>query len=493
MIGLSDVPTDQLETALLQAGCPICHLRRERETRFIANVLGDWVVAAMVRATFIDALGYCPTHAWLQQSIEWNYQRDGSTTADMYRYVLRWNLDGLEMFTWLSRRLLKLQQMFPFAQLFQHHNGSREKPSDLRHTSARRVYLPAGLVVRGQCPICETGKQSERARLRGLMERLESSEFQAKYRASPGLCLPHLHQAIDTVNDLQLRHILISTELERLTVKAGQLSHPLEQSELNDTPTQVSTWQRLTCSQAITQLVGNRPAIRPVAAAHAARSLDEALTLDTCPLCALTVAARQDDLEQRLTDQTIEEPLCHHHAWQLYDLAIAQANESELAAIVFGWMNSAIAQLRASEANSSRNTDRPNGRWRGRIKQRLTRGQIKMDRSDARPDCPICRSEAMVQEQHLAHFLKRLEDADLRQRYATSCGLCLPHLRAALQTAARREDRLFLAMTARDRVADLVHLVEEYERKHIWNYRDEPKLAQEQNSWIRAVAFEVGE
>jgi len=91
------------------------------------------------------------------------------------------------------------------------------------------------------------------------------------------------------------------------------------------------------------------------------------------------------------------------------------------------------------------------------------------------------------------HFLKRLGDADLRQRYTASRGLCLPHLRAALRTTALQEDRHLLAATAYDRVADLVHLIEEYERKHIWNYRAEPKLAEEQSSWIRAIAFEVGE
>jgi hypothetical protein len=479
MISSIDVPTAEYAAVYLSTECPICQLRHERETRFITNVLNDWVQAATVRAMFIDSLGYCPRHAWLQQAIEWNYEHDGFTTADMYRYVLLWNLDGLEMFTWLSRYLLKFQRMFPFARL-NHHNGG-DKPDRLQQAFNSRVHLPAGLLVKGQCPICEAGEQAERARLRSLLEPLTSPEFQAECRVPDGLCLTHFKETLAGVKDPRRRQLLIVNELDRLALLAEQLTRTGER-------------QGQLCLQAITWLVGNRSAASRAPIAHMPQSFDEALTLDACPLCTLTVASRQDDLKEQLTSQTIEVPLCHRHAWQLYDLAIAQSGESELAAVVCEWMNATIAQLRADEASRPANSDRPDGRWHGWIKRRVPREQIKLDdQAEAWPDCPMCRSEVVIQEKLLAHFVKQLGDAELRQRYAASRGLCLPHLRAALQTSVHHEDRLFLAVTARDRVANLIRLIEEYERKHIWNYRDEPKLAAEQSSWIRAVAFEVGE
>jgi hypothetical protein len=412
----------------------------------------------------------------------------------MYRYLLLWNLDGLEMFNWLSRHMLKFQRLFPLARL-NHHNGSNMKSVRLQHASNTRVYLPAGLFVRGQCPICEAGEQSERSRLCSLMERLTSPEFQAKYRSSDGLCLPHLNQALDTVNDPQLRQFLIQVALEKLETAAGRLHRTVEQPKQDEASSQVSRAYDQTCSRTIAWLVGNRPAINlATEAQHLPQSLDEAFRLDACPVCMLTAASRQGDLQQRLTEPTIEESLCHDHAWQLCDLAIAQTHESRLATIVYAWVNRASAQLRTRVADHATNSERRDGRWRGRIKQRIAREPVKRDGSaSARPDCSMCQSEAASEEEHVAHFLKQLGDTELRQRYAASRGLCLPHLRSALRSAAPREARLFLATTAHDRVADLVHLIEEYERKHIWNYRDEPKLAEEQNSWIRAVAFEVGE
>jgi hypothetical protein len=89
--------------------------------------------------------------------------------------------------------------------------------------------------------------------------------------------------------------------------------------------------------------------------------------------------------------------------------------------------------------------------------------------------------------------VRQSANSEFRAWYTASDGLCLPHLRRALARAEDEETVRFLVQVAVDKVSPLLADLKEYERKHAWEYRHEPKPPWEQASWVRAVAFFAGE
>jgi hypothetical protein len=111
----------------------------------------------------------------------------------------------------------------------------------------------------------------------------------------------------------------------------------------------------------------------------------------------------------------------------------------------------------------------------------------------ARQPCHACEIVDPSEEAYLVWLVRGLANPEFRGWYAASDGLCLPHLRLALAKAEEVETTRFLVQVAVDKLAPLLADLKEYGRKHIWQFRREPKYPWEQASWIRAVAFFAGE
>jgi len=105
--------------------------------------------------------------------------------------------------------------------------------------------------------------------------------------------------------------------------------------------------------------------------------------------------------------------------------------------------------------------------------------------------CRVCQIGRKT-EQTLEWLVKHCAEEEFRGWYRASDGLCLPHLRGAHEIAESQKTRVFLIDTAEEKLGTLAGQLREYLRKHNWDYRDEPKLSEEQSSWIRAVEFFVG-
>jgi hypothetical protein len=112
-----------------------------------------------------------------------------------------------------------------------------------------------------------------------------------------------------------------------------------------------------------------------------------------------------------------------------------------------------------------------------------------------RARCRVCRLGEETARAYAEWLVEGLGDAEVRARYAASDGLCLPHLRMTLICARTRAPQALadLAGDAVRRLQRLLGALREYIRKHDWNYRHEPMSPEERRSWIRAVAFFVGE
>jgi hypothetical protein len=79
-------------------------------------------------------------------------------------------------------------------------------------------------------------------------------------------------------------------------------------------------------------------------------------------------------------------------------------------------------------------------------------------------------------------------DPELRRQYADGPGLCRAHFVAAASRVAENASLQFLAEVQARSWAALSRDLKEYLRKHDYRFRHEPKTAEEETSWIRAVA-----
>lgn len=225
-----------------------------------------------------------------------------------------------------------------------------------------------------------------------------------------------------------------------------------------------------------------------------------ALQEDACPICTLTATSTRrfidGFLHESVNDATLREELaraqgfCYRHAWQVLDAD--RYGGAGVTVLYLDFTQRTIEALRA-HLRYAPITQRLSW-WRRILGRWLGRGvpHARLAALEPRALCLVCRVEQQAEADYLADLARLLARADFRAQYAESRGVCLPHLR---QMFARvdAETRLFLAETTRARLATLLHNLREYNRKHIWDFRAEPKLPEEQTAWIRAIAFEVGE
>jgi len=108
-------------------------------------------------------------------------------------------------------------------------------------------------------------------------------------------------------------------------------------------------------------------------------------------------------------------------------------------------------------------------------------------------ECPACAQVRYSEATDLQWLVRECSNPDFREKYRSSDGMCLPHLRTALDIAGDGATAAFLLQVAQERLTPLRHDLSEYLRKFNYQYRDEPKTAAEQASWRRMVAFLIGE
>jgi hypothetical protein len=211
-----------------------------------------------------------------------------------------------------------------------------------------------------------------------------------------------------------------------------------------------------------------------------------------CPLCRLAegVVDRYIDsiLHENVTDQHVRADFraalgyCHEHAHVLLTrtgAALGSAllyrttlrlieNELDRAAYTPGFSLRRAAQ--ASEATAATVTS-----------------------LSPRRVCPACAQRDQFETLTLQAAIKALDqnDADLRAALERSTGLCLPHLRRALELIRSRTAFDLLMGHARTVVAGLGRDLDEYIRKRDAQFASE-RFGPEADSWRRAIAWFTG-
>lgn len=114
-----------------------------------------------------------------------------------------------------------------------------------------------------------------------------------------------------------------------------------------------------------------------------------------------------------------------------------------------------------------------------------------------RGECPACTAAGNAGRNSLhvlCEEIQRAATADVRDAYLASDGLCLPHLRAAIETqSARFPDavRLLIDDTVQ-RLETLSKHMKEYIRKNNWAYRDEKLTEEEDTAWRKTLTLITG-
>ena len=152
----------QLFEAFAQPGCPVCRLTAASVHHYLGSLVYEYVNKPATHQTVRAARGFCTTHAW--------HALDDINASTLGLALL---------YEGLVRNMLK-------------------EMGEVTPSSGRRAIAQAAAVLepRAPCPVCEHRDRVEEHLLRNLLEPLDQAEFSAAFRASDGLCLPHLRQAL---------------------------------------------------------------------------------------------------------------------------------------------------------------------------------------------------------------------------------------------------------------------------------------------------------
>jgi hypothetical protein len=108
-----------------------------------------------------------------------------------------------------------------------------------------------------------------------------------------------------------------------------------------------------------------------------------------------------------------------------------------------------------------------------------------------RAPCPVCVQEEKMEVLAIAALMAGLEDEKLRAALGGSAGLCLPHLRRALQAVRSQTAFDTLVDLARGCYAALRAELDEFIRKNDYRFQHEG-MGAEGDSWKRAVDLMTG-
>ena len=190
---------------------------------------------------------------------------------------------------------------------------------------------------------------------------------------------------------------------------------------------------------------------------------------------------------------------CSEHTWQLYHLEMNRFGDGLGVSIIYEDLTHHIgaglckflAQLPASAPSK-----RP---WWAKVWARL--GAVlgghppvaasMPDDLVPREECRVCSIARQSEQNATQSLIKGCTHSAFRDWYAASDGICVTHLRQALEAAAQIDAGAarFLTDNAAKRLASLATDLSEYSRKRSWQYRHEALSDGEQDAPRRASQF----
>lgn len=253
-----NLTTIALENAFREPGCPLCHLRRRSEQRYLFGLLYENVNDGGTRANLVNSMGMCPAHAWALQAIELENWHDGLGTSIIYRDLA-------------SRVLSTLVEHLERNPSSDGDRRARQRDrlgrsGVLGRVLARRLGPPTpGVAVlkrlspRARCHVCRLMHRLETTSVSRLVGGLAEAEFQSAYAASDGLCLPHLRRALAGCEDAGAVRCLVETAAAHLEPLVRDLGEYVRKYDWNNRQEARHPWEEAAWLRAVAFFSGEAP------------------------------------------------------------------------------------------------------------------------------------------------------------------------------------------------------------------------------------------
>lgn len=230
--------------------------------------------------------------------------------------------------------------------------------------------------------------------------------------------------------------------------------------------------------------------------------LIEAMQQPGCPVCRRTrLSASQavgSFLWENVTDITTRKRIIASYGFCPLHTRLMVSTELSTSGPPVG-VNMVYEQLGriASQELKSWQQDRRGGGWRGVLKRLGLNLPSTRERVLApKAICPMCEVSDVSAANTISAFLQELDHGteDVSTAYAASDGLCMAHLRMALEQFSQEHPRAtgWLAEDTANRLERLSAAMQEYLRKNNWEYRDEKVTPEENQAWLKMLTFFTG-
>ena len=228
---------------------------------------------------------------------------------------------------------------------------------------------------------------------------------------------------------------------------------------------------------------------------HVYFDLLEGLRQPGCPVCRLAFRMTDSYLRSLLHEMVLDiglrdqlreaQGFCQQHAWQL----VAHRDGLGTAIIYRDVLNSVLKKM----ATLGFDDVGPLTGMKAALRPHSPRPATRRAVEDLRPErsCLACATYADMEEVYLSSLLEHLATDNLKEAYSSSAGLCLPHLRRALQMVECEEAFRQLLDLQRPLWEALRAELDEFTRKHDYRFTGEG-FNSERDSWIRAVEAIIG-
>lgn len=227
-------------------------------------------------------------------------------------------------------------------------------------------------------------------------------------------------------------------------------------------------------------------------------NLLEACRAEGCPICRL----EQKSVERYLDNQFYENVnspkwrdrlrpslgFCREHAWLGARKRLGDALGYSI--IYRDIINSILTHW--DEVSSPTHPPRGRRALREQISE-PSRNLIERVRKalTAHKRCPVCEHRDETTHTHLSVLVEELKTSEMRTALQASEGLCLPHLRLALEQVKDVSTSDILLNIHREKLESLRAELSEFIRKNDYQAIDEG-FGKEGNAWLRAIGIIVG-
>ncbi|HYI25548.1 MAG TPA: DUF6062 family protein [Thermomicrobiales bacterium] len=215
--------------------------------------------------------------------------------------------------------------------------------------------------------------------------------------------------------------------------------------------------------------------------------LFDAFGQEGCPVCVLVEVAVGRYMGSTNYD-SVSDPDIRRHFERSHGFCNTHAHQWLREAFVLGTAHIYRDVLLVTSEQLRGQSFRSAGGVMGAIRGRKPAASSALEPSEG---CPACAIREETESRLLKTLLKGLGDDTFVTAYAASDGLCLPHLRLALDAAPN--DRVFRALRARalQTQETMIAQLNETIRKHDYRFRHEP-AGEEKGSPQRAVDHVAG-